>query len=134
MPESTPWRIGEERYISDAPPETFGKALAYTFAELPKLAASQIALGAQRLIPGEQELERVARERRQAGAPPVAAGLEAYRSVDLPSAKRVPILHVGPVRFRADLGVKGFLENILGDPFNILPGVGFLPLGAAAKA
>jgi hypothetical protein len=62
--------------------------------------AALLTEGAQRVIPGEQEIQRRTRERREAGEGFLGARTEAFRESDLP------------------FGVKGAIE-LAADPFNV---------------
>ena len=122
----------QRRIDAGVPPE---RGLAPTgFTELvDNLVAAfptTIVEGIQRLIPGEQELERLTRE---------VGPFQAFREADFPSAKRVPTVsplvdilgslvgiqdasRFSPIR-RTDIGVKGAFEAFL-QPDVLIPGLG----------
>ena len=99
------------------------------YQNIVEASASTLTEAAQRLIPGEQQLERLTKE---------VGPFQAWKQSDFPAA-RVPVL---PVKvplpkgrsFRGvDIGVKGALE-LAADPLNVLPVVGFgKEIGAGAR-
>jgi len=89
---------------------------------LPETIAGMIQHGYSEIAPGEQEFEKKRDMYRDAGHGWLKSSYLAEQAVDLPSV-RVPVLPFsiplpGGRSFQhVDLGVKGFLENVVGDPF-----------------
>lgn len=84
-------------------------------------------LGVQKLIPGQQEVERRFQEKRQQGRPLIEAAVEAFQESDMPSAEfwlpfKVP-LPFGKKFQRFEMGVKGAIE-LATDPINVAFGAG----------
>ena len=108
--------------------EELDKALTFTAGHL---TSGAVGIGTPFY---ETPFEIKERELREQGLSPFRATMEAFRQTDLPSA-RVPLVPFGGIPLpggrkleRVDLGVKGAIE-LLADPLNVIPGVGFAKFG-----
>lgn len=113
---------------------------AYQQGVVEPLAAAA-TLGAQKLFPGQQEIEQKFQEARARGEPGFEALLEAYKNTEMPALK-VPILNELAKRYAPgvfpegiSVGVKGATELTL-DPLNLVfvskPAVKAAQVGARA--
>lgn len=125
--------LERQRQFAQQPAQTIGRGIAEAVEPLSQFnreLAGLATTAVQRLIPGEQQVERRAREFRDQGVDTITAARRGFEQTDFPSA-RVTAVPFGGIPLpggrrleKIDLGVKGAIE-LATDPLLIAPGVGF---------
>ena len=83
----------------------------YLYNEVVTELAAGATTAVQHLIPGEQEIERKARELMAQGVDPWMAAITAYKTSDLPTTGTIAELKVAGYQVDIALGIKGAIET-----------------------